>query len=260
METQLAIALLILLATGVLRAEPMAAPGGQMARSMERQVQTTVALDYLLFLPEGYEQGEGRKWPLILFLHGAGERGDDINLVAVHGPPKIVGEKKDFPFIVASPQCPKGEVWDPVMVLSFLDELLETHRIDSGRVYLTGLSMGGFGTWETGVAAPERFAALVPICGGGRAIDVVLSGGSRRERLREMPVWAFHGEKDAVVSAGQSKEMVEAFRSVGNRKARLTMYEQAGHDSWTETYNNPALYDWLLEQHSEQALPGEAVR
>lgn len=245
--------ILISLATGVLPAEPMAAAGGQVARSMERQVQTTVALDYLLFLPGDYERDEGREWPLILFLHGAGERGDDINLVAVHGPPKIVGQKEDFPFVVASPQCPKGEVWDPGRVLALLDELLESYRIDPERVYLTGLSMGGFGTWETGVAAPERFAALVPICGGGRAIDVFLSGGARRARLKEMPIWAFHGEKDEVVPPGQSMEMVEAFRAIGNREARLTIYEQAGHDSWTETYNDPALYDWMLEQHSGRA-------
>lgn len=231
-----------------LQAQPDAVPGEQVARSLERKIEKTLKLDYLLFLPENYKPDDDKEWPLILFLHGAGERGDDIDLVTVHGPPKIVRDKQEFPFIVASPQCPKGEVWDTDAVLGLLDELLETYRVDAARVYLTGLSMGGFGAWETAVAAPERFAALVPVCGGGRPIEVLLSEGSRRERLNEIPIWAFHGGKDAVVRSEQSKEMIEAFHRVGNKNARLTIYPKAGHDSWTETYDNPALYDWLLEQ------------
>ncbi len=246
MQIVLVCSLLVFIATGVLQAQAEAEPGKQVVRALERQIQRTVNLEYLLFLPQEYESDSDKKWPLILFLHGAGERGENIDLVAVHGPPKIVQNQPDFPFIVASPQCPGGEVWDPEALLILLDELIGTHRIDPKRVYLTGLSMGGFGTWRLGVAAPERFAALVPVCGGGSPIEVILSGAGKRDRLKEIPIWAFHGEKDEVVRPEQSKEMVTVFQRIGNERARLTLYENAGHDSWTETYNNPALYEWLL--------------
>lgn len=252
MKKRVAVLSLMFTAACALQAGPEGVPGKQAARSLDRQFQRTLKLDYLLYLPEAYEAGDAKEWPLILFLHGAGERGDDIEKVALHGTPKIVGGRRNFPFIVASPQCGDGEVWDPVAVLGLLDALVEDYQVDTSRVYLTGLSMGGFGTWETGIAAPERFAALVPICGGGQPIDVVLAGGSRKVRLKEIPVWAFHGGKDTVVAPERSREMVGVLRAIGNENVKLTIYEEAGHDSWTEAYNDPALYEWLLGQQLER--------
>jgi predicted peptidase len=194
--------------------------------------------NYLLFLPDGYN--EQKSWPMILFLHGAGERGDDLELVKKHGPPKIVEEKKDFPFIVVSLQCPGGSSWtkENEFLKELLDDIEARYKVDKERIYLTGLSMGGFGTWSLACAYPERFAAIVPICGGGEP--------SEASKIKDMPVWAFHGVKDKVVSVEKSREMVNAVNSVGGN-AKLTVYPEAGHDSWTQTYDNPKLYDWFLE-------------
>ena len=215
-----------------------AKPGQQQAEKLSKQIVREVKLDYLLFLPQDYGKQADKKWPLMLFLHGAGERGSDVNKVKIHGPPKIVEQKKDFPFIVVSPQCPEGKGWEPEEVIALLDEIQSKYKVDPDRVYLTGLSMGGFGTWETATQHPERFAAIAPICGGGRPFMA--------RRLKAMPTWVFHGEKDPVVPIKRSEEMVEALKAAGG-DVKFTRYPEAGHDSWTETYNNPALYDWFME-------------
>ena len=204
-------------------------------------------LDYLLFLPRGYEAKAGRRWPLILFLHGAGERGSDVWKAAKHGPASYVATEPDFPFIMVSPQCPAGQIWSRDVLLALLDAILREHRVDTGRVYLTGLSMGGYGTWDLGLAHPEKFAAIVPVCGGGQVMEVVLSSGEKGAALRNLGVWAFHGARDTVVPVHESQRMVDVLRQLGVREVKLTIYPEAGHDSWTQTYNNPALYDWLLQ-------------
>lgn len=209
----------------------------------------TAELDYLLFLPKDYQAGGEKKWPLILFLHGAGERGSDIWKVAVHGPPKVAPNRADFPFIVVSPQCPNNQVWSREVLLGLLDEIIAKHGVDTQRVYLTGLSMGGYGTWDLGLTHPERFAAIAPICGGGQTIGVLLASQTKAESLRSLGVWAFHGGKDTVVPLSESERMVELLKKVGVKEVRLTVYPEAGHDSWTETYNNPEFYKWLLEHH-----------
>lgn len=177
----------------------------------------------------------------MLFLHGAGERGDDLDKVKVHGPPKLVAQGKSLPFIIASPQCPSGRSWsDPAAMqtlIALLDDLVEKYQVDESRVYLTGLSMGGYGTWALGASCPERFAALVPICGGGQP--------RMARRLRDMPIWVFHGAKDGTVPLSQSEEMVEALKAAGGN-VEFTVYPEAQHDSWTATYDNPKLYEWLL--------------
>lgn len=209
----------------------------------EQQMKRPVVLEcgYLLYLPKEYEQGE-KKWPLMLFLHGAGERGNDLKMVKRHGPLKEVEKGKEFPFIIAAPQCPKDRVWSSETLITLLDELCEKYSVDEKRVYLTGLSMGGFGTWYLACDYPERFAAIVPICGGGLSF--------RAHRLREIPAWAFHGEKDPVVPAAMSRQMVDAVNAAGGT-ARLRVYPEAGHDSWTQTYANPELYEWLLRQKKD---------
>lgn len=217
-------------------------PGSQQSQMFEKKITKTVSCDYLLFLPEDYGK-KRQRWPLMMFLHGAGERGSDLEKVKVHGPPKIVENKKDFPFILVSPQCPEGDWWtEKVEVLiNLVDDIAAQYRVDKKRIYLTGLSMGGYGTWALASAYPERFAAIVPICGGGSRIMSL--------RLKDIPIWVFHGAKDPVVPLEESEEMVNAIRSRGG-DVKFTIYPDAGHNSWTESYNNQELYDWFLE-HSK---------
>ena len=212
--------------------------GGQHTQTFEKTVTKTLGCNYLLFLPESYGQEE-KHWPLMLFLHGAGERGDDLQLVKKHGPPKIAEKQKDFPFIVVSPQCPKDQWWnDNIDVLiNLLDDIVAKYDVDRDRIYLTGLSMGGYGSWALGSKYPDRFAAVAPICGGG--MRIMASG------FKDVPVWAFHGAKDKVVPLEESEEMVAAINARGG-DAKLTVYPDAGHDSWSETYDNQEFYDWLL--------------
>jgi len=218
----------------------------QKPQKFERTITRTLHADYLLFTPKGYKTAGEKKWPLILFLHGAGERGSDLQKVAVHGPPRIVKAKPEFPFIVVSPQCPSGEQWSNEVLINLLDDVISRQAVDTNRIYLTGLSMGGFGSWSLAMQYPERWAALAPICGGGDSIRLLLAGGVRKKALQSLPVWAFHGAKDTTVSLENSEKMVEAFKKIGNKEVELTVYPEAGHDSWTETYDNPKLYEWFL--------------
>jgi predicted peptidase len=212
---------------------------GQHPQVFDKTITKNLNCEYLLFLPDGYNKNK-QSWPLILFLHGAGERGSDLEKVKKHGPPKIVDKQKDFPFIVVSPQCPEGDWWtDKVEVLiNLLDDIMARYNVDTERIYLTGLSMGGYGSWALAAEYPKRFAAVAPICGGGNRIMAF--------RLKDVPVWAFHGAKDSVIPLKQSEEMVKAIKARGG-DAKLTVYPDAGHDSWTETYNNDELYEWFLK-------------
>ena len=203
---------------------------------------------YLLYLPDNYDADESKKWPMLVFLHGAGERGDDLELVKINGPPKLIETGVSYPFIVASPQLALEEWWSPDVVAWLTRELVESLRVDPARVYLTGLSMGGYGTWETAAKYPELYAAIAPICGRGDPASAW--------RLRHMPTWIFHGAKDSVVPIKHSEDMNRALKGYGN--VRYTVYPEADHDSWTQTYFNPELYDWFLEHERfryTEALP-----
>ena len=228
-------------------------PGNQTAKSFELKTTKVVHANYLLFLPEGYDAKSAKRWPMIFFLHGAGERGTNISKVAVHGPPKIVKEKPDFPFIVVSPQCPEGEHWSNETLLALLNEVTRKYAVDKNRIYLTGLSMGGYGTWALGAAYPEKFAAIAPICGGGETIAVLLSGREKKQALNTLGVWAFHGAKDKTVPLAESERMVEAMNKAGCQDVKLTVYPEANHDSWTESYKNQELYDWFLKHERKPA-------
>ena len=199
-------------------------------------------IQYLLFLPKDYNADAEKTWPLLLFLHGAGERGDDLNLVAVHGPPKRIVKEPDFaekcPFIVVSPQCHTDHYWSPAQLTLLLDEIEKQYKVDKKRIYATGLSMGGFGTWMLTAGQPERFAAVAPICGGS---DTTLA-----EKFVNTPIWAFHGEADAVVPVKLTQDMVKAIEDAGGKKVKMTTYPGVNHDSWTQTYENQELYDWFL--------------
>lgn len=203
-------------------------------------------LSYALYLPKGYEDGGEKRWPLLIFLHGAGERGDNLELVFRHGPLKQVREGQDYPFIIVAPQLPQDITWD--RRLDELDRLLlsliETYQVDVERIYLTGLSMGGYGTWHWAVHQPNAFAALVPICGGTWWL---LGFPQRIEVLKEVPIWAFHGDADEVVPVRMTEELVEVLLKL-NAPVRFTKYSGVGHDSWTLAYNEPELVPWLLKQ------------
>ncbi len=195
-------------------------------------------LKFLLSLPEDYEADQKKTWPLMVFLHGAGERGDNLDLVKVHGPPKRIEAGDKFPFIVASPQCPLNDWWSDQPVLELIDYLESTYRVDKSRIYLTGLSMGGYGTWHFATKAPHRFAAVAPVCGGGIPYKM--------QFIPHLPVWAFHGAKDTAVPLNESVRLIEILKKNPNSVAKLTVYPEANHDSWTETYDNPELYKWFL--------------
>ena len=192
---------------------------------------------YEIIYPNGYEQDEAKKWPLLLFLHGAGERGSDLQKVKEQGLPKYLIQQDDFPFVVVYPQCPRGSYWNVPGLNAWLKEVLSHVRYDEGRIYLTGLSMGGYGTWHWAAAHPEKFAAILPICGGG---DPRMA-----KQLVDMPIWAFHGAKDNIVPLSETMEMVEAIKKAGG-DPRLTIYPTLFHDSWTPTYKNTEIYNWLL--------------
>ncbi len=223
-------------------------PRNQTAQSAELAYTKSVTLRYLLFLPKGHEQDKSKKWPLMVFLHGAGERGTNLNRVAVHGPPKIVANRPDFPCILISPQCPSGEVWQKEAIMALVDDAIKKYNADTNRIYLTGLSMGGFGSWSLAAAYPDRFAAVAPICGGGNVLDVLLPTRGKEAALKSLPIWAFHGAKDSVVKLEESERMVDAFKRAGNAGIKLTVYPEAQHDSWTETYNNEELFTWFFQQ------------
>jgi len=196
---------------------------------------------YLLYLPNDYSKEE--KYPLLVFLHGAGERGDDLELVKIHGPPKLIEAGHVFPFIIVSPQVPLDEWWSPDTVVWLTEEIMEKYNVDTERVYLTGLSMGGFGTWRTVTKYPEMYAAIAPICGGGDP--------AKAHRIKDIPIWVFHGAKDDIVPLKRSEEMYEALKEYG--KIEFTVYPEANHDSWTETYEKPKLYEWLLSHKRESS-------
>jgi len=228
----------LVVVAGTLAAAQGAEPANGPQRAARLDVTISVRLDYLLYLPENYDTQES--WPLLLFLHGGGERGDDLELVKRHGPPKLIEEGKSFPFVVVSPQCPKDKWWQPLELTALLDEIVAGHKIDEDRIYVTGLSMGGFGSWSLAAHTPNRFAAIVPVCGGGEVYWT--------RSFPQLPVWMFHGAKDVLVPLERSQEMNEAMKSEGG-DAQLTVYPETGHDAWKETYANPQLYEWLLQQN-----------
>ena len=205
----------------------------------------TGELKYLLYLPPDYSKSSDKKSPLMLFLHGAGERGADVNRAAIHGPMSLVRQGTNFPFIIVAPQCPAGQLWDNEPLLQLLDRIESNYAVDTNRIYLTGLSMGGYGTWSLAVKHPAHFAAVAPVCGGGERIRTLLP--AQREALKTLAVWAFHGGKDNVVPLAESERMVDAFKKAGVTDIQLTVYPDDGHDSWTRAYNEPTFYDWLLK-------------
>lgn len=203
---------------------------------------------YGLFLPANYDPT--KKWPVILFLHGAGERGNDgQKMLQVGLGPALRQREKQFPFIAVLPQCEDRRIAPPIAwyamtpdgqrAKAILEEVERTYSTDKNRVYLTGISMGGFGAWQLAHAEPERFAAIVPICGGGDP--------KWAPKIASIPCWCFHGKVDPIVTVRRSRGMIEALEQAGG-KPRYTEYEAVGHNCWDAAYGTDELFVWLLSQ------------
>jgi predicted peptidase len=201
---------------------------------------------YVLFVPQGY-RGE-KKYPLILFLHGAGETGTDGKKQAGTGlGPAIRKNAKTFPFITIFPQSQK-RTWqadspDAERALAILADVEKEYKVDTRRIYLTGLSMGGFGTWSLATKYPDRWAAIVPVCGGGDF--------RRAEKIKDIPCWCFHGEADPVVPVERSRVMIDAIKKAGG-SPKYTEYLGVKHNSWDRAYGTAELYPWLLEHRLKE--------
>lgn len=201
---------------------------------------------YWIFLPTDYEKlAEAGGAPLLLFLHGAGERGDsmqELEKVKIHGPTKRLAREPEFaqkfPAVVVSPQCKNNYAWSPSQLMLLLDHIEKNFKIDKNRIYVSGISMGGFGTWMCLNESPTRFAAAAPVCGGALT--------DWAPKLIDIPIWNFHGDKDGAVPFSFSQNMVDALKKAGGKKVVFTIYEGAGHDVWTSTYENRLFYDWLF--------------
>ena len=204
---------------------------------------TGVRWGYLQALPKDYDPA--KTYPLVIFLHGSGECGNgttELDRVAIHGYPMHAEQGRDYPFILVSPQLPEGDFWGAYIesLNRLLDHLMATLPVDPKRVYLTGLSNGGTGTYLWGQTNPERFAALLPVCGAG---IVWLT-----YKLASTPLWAFHGDQDTAISFEESVRMVEGINTRGGN-AKLTIYPGVGHNCWVYVYDDPAVLAWMLEQH-----------
>lgn len=213
-------------------------PGTQQPAELKTTVSKPVALKYLVYTPAEYGVDPQRRWPLILFLHGSGERGTELGAVKKHGLPAFLDSRPDFPFVVVSPQCPDGIYYDNDALTALLDKVEADYAVDRSRVYLTGLSMGGWGAYQLACAHPERFAAVAPVSGWGLE-DLASS-------LKDVPVWAFHGADDPYVPLDWDQRMVNEVNKTGGH-AKLTVYPGKGHNVWPETFGNQELYDWFLE-------------
>ena len=202
-------------------------------------------VDYLLYLPKNYDTTGAKKVPMMLFLHGRGESNGPLSLVAKWGPPKYVQAGQDMPFLIVSPQCPKEDYWNSSVQLNRLTELLEevtsNYSVDEKKSYLTGLSMGGYGSWALSAKYPKKFAAVAPVCGGGEVESA--------EKIKDIPIWVWHGDQDRAVPFDESVEMVKAIKEAGSTSIKFTSLEGIGHNCWSAAYATPQLYQWML-QHS----------
>lgn len=204
-----------------------------------------LTLTYLLELPEGYREENSDGFPLLLFLHGMGERGNNLEMLYVNGIPKILRDGTSLPFITLMPQCPETTFWpeESKSLKLLLDDIIEKYNVDTSRIYITGLSMGGYGTYEMLTRYPDLFAAGIPICGGIGSMYARMN----LPALKDIPLWIFHGEKDDVVPVAESREIYSYLKSIGHEHISLTLYPDLKHDSWTRTYDNDEIYDFLLK-------------
>jgi predicted esterase/DNA-binding beta-propeller fold protein YncE len=215
---------------------------------LQQEIYDPSTLNHLLFLPRDTSALENGKYPLIISLHGIGESGNDLWRVKNEGLPKILDGKNTFPFIVAAPQCPSSTEWYynggiQAKVNTMIDSLIARYPVDVNRIYLTGLSMGGIGTIDLAIRYPNRFAALMPIA-------FRIEDGWNVCAIKNIPIWAFHGEKDDIIPFSKAQTVINMLTVCGASPV-FTSYPDLYHDAWTRTYNNPAVYEWLLTKKKQ---------
>ena len=214
------------------------------------------SLRYLVWLPDGYGQRADEAWPLIVFLHGSGDEDYDSAWVMSYGLPAVLHlreEPDNFEFVVVSPQAMPGTAWwdgnQLDVIGAMVEEVIDTYLVDESRVYLTGLSMGGYGSWFMATRYPYSFAAMVSISGSGYRLRD-LPPAETTCRLTELPIWAIHGANDSIADAGAITTVVELYQELCDDPIEWTLYPDEGHfGAYERAYRDPALYDWML-QHS----------
>lgn len=207
--------------------------------SFTKEVTTTVAFKYILQLPENQKE----KFPLIIFLHGSGERGGDLEAVKNHSP-FTYQNLIQSPVAILAPQCPENVWWNTTALYELIKNITTKYNIDKSRIYLTGLSMGGWGTWKLAEEHPEMFAAIAPVCG---PVDRTMIYEEESGKLATMPIHIYHGALDDIVPPIQAIEMYQTLKKI-NKNIDLTIFPNDNHNSWDSTYSNPEFYKWLLSQ------------
>ena len=208
--------------------------------SFNVKIQQEKQLDYLLYEPEDTKSAK----PLIIFLHGSGERGNDLEKVKVHGPLKYLKDHKLDAYVLA-PQCPSDQYWDSEVLYKLIQKVQKINNIDSSRIYLTGLSMGGWGAWNLAFSHPDMFAALVPIAGFVDRVPMI-----ENCKIKDIPTRIFHGLLDDVVDVSYSMDIYKKLKTC-SKDIELTIFDDANHDSWTRVYDNPEIYEWMLKQQKQ---------
>lgn len=210
---------------------------------IDAEIETVVIekLAYYLYYPENYDDEPEKDFPILLFLHGGGESGDSLVAIKRNGPPKMIVDGKQFPFLILAPQNPhQKKWWNTRAVNQLLDSIIKNNRVDKKRIYLTGLSRGGGAAWEMAVQYSEKFAAMAVVCG-----MTPLPYASWIDK--DMPIWVFHGEEDQSIPISESETMVNRLKGMGY-DVTFTRYPGVGHNSWIQAYSTEALYEWFMNQ------------
>jgi len=216
---------------------------GKHACTFNRYIQRGQSCLYWITLPQGYNEQE-KKWPMIIYLHPSSLQGHDLSMIRTPIPPNVDEIRKDFPFVVLSPQCPdEYDAWPGDLVVALVDEAVKLYNVDARRVYVTGFSLGGRGTWSLAIDHPEVFAAIAPVAGS-------YGHPERISKIRDVPVWVFHGDSDRLLPIDPVRDMVQNLKDSGGN-VRFTIYEGAGHGITGQAYRTKELYEWLLKQHNE---------
>ena len=215
---------------------------GEFQRSATQWID--MKMQYLLYLPEGYDlpQNAGKRWPLLFMLHGIGENGSNAQMLVKYGPAKMIEKGRDFPFIVVTPQHPGGsakadKLWNVELTTAMMRDVIERYRVDTDRVYLSGLSTGGLATWVIAANQPNMFAAIAPMASWGYVEEA--------RQIAHIPVWAFHGGADMIVPKSSVEPLIEAHKAAGG-ETKLTIYPGVGHEAWKNAFADEALYQWFL--------------
>lgn len=206
--------------------------------SFSKEIKTKLELNYVLQLPKNQKD----KFPLMVFLHGSGERGTDLELVKNHSP-FTYQDLINSPIAILAPQCPEQVWWDTVALYQLVLDISTKYNVDKSRIYLTGLSMGGWGTWKLAEEHPEIFAAIAPVCA---PVDRMMMINT--EKLKDMPIKIYHGALDDVVPPAQSIDIFQKLKTI-NKTVELIIFSNDNHNSWDSTYSDPKFYEWLLAQH-----------